>query len=331
MSYESQNLKQTYQYKKVLVTGGTGLIGRQVVPLLCDWEADVTIVSLDDLEVDKRARHLYCDLRYYNDCLRVTKGYDFVFHLAGIKANPNITNKKPATMSIPALQVNTNVLEACKEHKIKKVLFTSSIGAYAQSDILMEVNAYHGEPMDFLPGHVKRLAEYQIQAYAKEFKLDWVVVRLSNTYGPGDNFDPDNGMFISALMAQIYRGDNPVKIWGNGTAIRDFTYSKDIAKGILQAMAYASETWPINLGSGKGYSVRDVVKTFKKYVDFKTVFDLDKPTGVPKRILDISKARKFNFNPSTSLFQGLKETWDWFMRNPDEYKLRQNYFTKKGE
>jgi GDP-L-fucose synthase len=327
------SLQPIYANKKILVTGGTGLIGRQLVPMLCDLGAIVTLVSLDDLTFDDRTLYLKCDLRYYEDCLRITREKDFVFHLAGIKTSPAITDSRPATMSIAPLQINTNVLEACRVNKVPKVLFTSSIGAYAQADILKEEDAYKGEPMDFLPGQVKRMAEYQIQGYEKEYGLKWVIVRLTNTYGPGDNFDPDNAMFIPSLMAKIYRGDNPVVINGDGSAVRDFAYSRDIAKGILQAMAYVKDIWPVNLGSGFYTDVKNVLETLRllRFITrFNYEFDDSKASGVRMRVLDISKARNFGYSPCTILANGLWETWDWFIHHPEEYKERKNYFIEDG-
>lgn len=321
-----------YKNKKCLVTGGTGLIGRKVVELLLKEGAIVNVVSLDEIRFNpheyKYGNHIdyhTADLRDYDNCLDFTFGMDFVFHLAGIKASPDITNKRPATMSISALQVNTNVLEACREHGVKDVLFTSSIGAYApSSDILKERNAYIDPPMDFLPGQVKRMAEYQIEGYRKEYGLNYTSVRLANCYGEGDNFNPDNGMFIPSLMAKVLRGDNPVKIWGDGTAIRDFVYSGDVARGILQMMETGYN--PVNLGSGRGYTVKEVVESLIEVVEFKYQFDTTEPTGVSKRVLDISKAESEGYVSTTSLKDGLKKTWEWFKANPKEYERRLNVF-----
>ncbi len=316
-----------FKNKNVLVTGGTGLIGRAVVKLLCDEGAIVTSVSLDNIKPDMRCDYLQEDLRDYSTCLSLTHKSDYVFHIAGIKASPGITNTKPSTMSIPALMCNTNVLEACRENKVGKVLFTSSIGAYEQADLLKEENAYKGQPMDFLPGHVKRMAEYQIQGYEQEFnKCQFVCVRLANCYGTGDNFDPDNAMFIPSLMAKVRRGDNPVIVWGDGTAVRDFVYSEDVAKGILQIMLGVRDPLPVNLGSGNGYSVSHILHTLQMIVPFVYEYDLTKPQGVKIRVLDISKAKSFGYSPDTPLFEGLKKTWDWFNDNYNEYRQRKNYF-----
>lgn len=315
---------QEYKNKKVLVTGGGGLIGRQVIHQLVDVGADVISVGLDNPE--GYSKYIKCDLKHIDYCLAIIKDFDYVFHLAGIKASPKITLERPSTMSIMPLMINTNVLEACRINGIKNVLFTSSIGAYAEAELLKEENAYLGEPMDLLPGTVKRMAELQIQAYQKEYGLNYKVVRLGNCYGIGDNFNSDNGMFISSLMAKVLRGDNPVEIWGDGSQIRDFVYSKDVAHGILQMML-VGDCLPINLGSGVGYSVKDVVSTMALIQGGKSFrFMPDKPTGVKKRVLDISKARSLGYEPQYTLYAGLKETWNWYKDNSQESDKRLNYF-----
>ena len=323
-----------YKDKNVLVTGGTGLIGRQVVDLLVEYGAKVNVITLDNLELNPKAKYFNYDLTRKNISLNyLGKLYmgdiDYVFHLAGIKASPKITNSNPATMSITPLQINTNVLEACRINGIKNVLFTSSIGAYSENWRLKEEFAYRDLPMDFYPGMVKRMAEYQIQAYEKEFGLKYVICRLTNNFGIGDNFNPDNGMFISSLMAKVLKGDNPVEIWGDGSNIRDFAYSKDTAKGILQMMINAKDTQPINLGGHKA-SVKEIVNILQSITTFEIVYNNSRDTGIKERVLDYSKAKSMGYTLTTSLYNAIKETWEWYKNNSLESLKRINYFDKTG-
>ncbi len=325
-----------YKNKKCLVTGGTGLIGRQVVDLLANYGANVCSISLDDLQLKEYDVHYFkldlsgiksiggygnfTDLEIFNS---LVLDMDYVFHLAGIKASPKMTLERPATMSITPLMINTNVLEACRINGIKNVLFTSSIGAYSEAIVLRELHAYRGNPMDFYPGMVKRMAEYQIQSYKKEFGLDYKVVRLTNNFGIGDNFNPDNGMFISSLMAKILRGDNPVEIWGDGSNVRDFAYSKDTARGILHMMLHGDGI--VNLGGIKS-SVKEIVETMQSITPFEAHYNKDLPSGIKERVLDTTKAEKLGYKHITPLKEALKETWEWLKNNQDEYKKRLNYF-----
>ncbi len=326
-----QSILKSFEDRKVLVTGGTGLIGRQIVTMLCDASAEVTIVSLDEVRADKRAKHIKGDLTSFEFCLKTTKKMEFVFHLAGVKGSAQVSTTKLASHFVPTLMMNTNVLEACKRNKAEKTVYTSSIGAYADAEIFRELDyKLDSLPMDFA-GWSKRIAELQIHAYHIQYGLDnFSIVRPCNVYGPGDNFDPENAMVIPTLMYKIKRGDNPVKIWGDGSAIRDFAYSRDVAEGIILALYYGTKSQFVNLGSGKGYSVRELVETLSSFIDFKYEFDTTKPTGYPKRIMDISLARKLiHYNPTTTLKEGLKQTWEWFLNNRDEYLHKKNYFIEE--
>ena len=321
-----------FKCRKCLVTGGTGMIGRSIVKILCDAGANVTSVSLDDIIVDKRANHLKSDLTLLDNCLDLTKGVDYVFHVAGIKGSIEVTKSKPASFFVPLLMFNTNILEACRVNKVKKVVYTSSIGAYPSAEVFQEPEVFdpgmEPPPMDMFPGWAKRMAEMQILAYRKQYNMDnFAIVRPCNVYGPGDNFDPENAMVVPSLMSRIANGESPLKVWGDGSAIRDFAYSDDVAKGVIQALVAGTGSGFVNLGSGKGYSVRELVETLKEVVDFEYEFDKTKPNGFPKRVMDITKAREvIGYEPKTTLKDGLQATWDWFMANREEFLQRKNYF-----
>jgi len=323
-----KKILQFFTNKRILVTGGTGLIGRQIVFLLCDSGAKVDIVSLDDIIIDNRANHIYGDLCDFSFCKKITKNIDYVFHAAGIKGSIKVTKSRPASFFVPLLMMNTNMLEACRINNVKKIAYTSSVGAYGNSEIFQEDKDRDKSPMDMFPGWAKRMAEKQIEAYKIQYGLDnFAIVRLANIYGPGDNFDPNNAMVIPSLMHRIYKKENPVVIWGDGSAIRDFAYSKDVAEGIILALYHGTDGDFINLGSGKEYTIKEMIETLRSFIDFNYIFDTSRPSGFPKRVMDISKAkRKLEYMPSTSLSEGLKETWKWFIKNDKEFLNRKNYF-----
>jgi len=324
---EEEALK-SFTGSNVLVTGGTGLIGRQVVDILCNAGAKVRIASLDKIKVNDKAEHILGDLTSFAFCQDTTRDMDFVFHLAGIKGSVEVTKAKPASFFVPLLMMNTNVLEACRINKVKKVVYTSSIGAYASAEVFKETESLDGPPMDMFPGWAKRMAELQIQAYQIQYGLNnFSIVRPCNVYGPGDNFDPNSAMVIPSLMYRIYHQEDPVLIWGDGSAIRDFAYSRDVAEGAILALHYGTNSQFVNLGSGKGYSIKELVETLNSFIDFNYKFDTTKSSGFPKRVMDISLARKLiHYHPTTTLLDGLKKTWDWFSKNQDEYLNKVNYF-----
>jgi GDP-L-fucose synthase len=315
--------------KNVLITGGTGLIGRQIVTMLCDAGASVRIASLDNVQVDVRAEHLYADLTDFRVCKDLAQDMEFVFHVAGIKGSIDVTTSKPASFFVPLLMMNTNMLEACRLNNVRKLVYTSSIGAYPSAEVFFESQGNDGPPMDMFPGWAKRMAELQIESYKIQYGIEhYSVVRPCNVYGPGDNFDPQNAMVIPTIMSRIFNRENPVKVWGDGTAIRDFAFSRDCGEGAILALYHGTKGHPfLNLGSGIGYTVRDLIETLNQFIDFNYEFDTTKPSGFPRRVMDISLAREvIEYNPTTSLQDGLKETWEWFLSNKDEYLNKQNYF-----
>lgn len=323
----SKTYKETFKKKKALVTGGTGLIGREVSRLLLEFGAEVKVVSLDKISLDPRMELIQGDLTDFSFCLEQTKGIDYVFHLAGVKGSIEVTKAKPASFFVPLLMFNTNVLEASRQNGVKKLVYTSSIGAYSSAEVFLETENRDGPPQDMYPGWAKRMAELQIQSYKEQYGLDWAVVRPCNVYGPGDNFDPDNAMVIPSLMMRIARGENPLKVWGDGSAIRDFAFSTDVALGTIQALHYGTRGDFVNLGSGLGYTIRELIETMQEFIDFEFEFDQSKPAGFPRRIMDITRARDWiHYSPEVSLRQGLELTWEWFLQNKGEYLLKKNYF-----
>jgi len=323
------NSIESLSNKKIIVTGGTGLIGRQIINFLTKINCKVTSVSLDNLELNKDCNYIYGDLTNYDFCKKITKEFDYAIHTAGIKGSVDVTNNKPASFLVPMLMMNTNFLEACRINKVKKVVFTSSIGAYSVNEILKEKDEFEiTPPMDSFPGWAKRMAELQIKAYYKQYNTNsFVIVRPANVYGPGDNFDLNNAMVIPSLINKILNGDNPVKIWGDGSAIRDFIYSKDVAYGTILALIKGQNSQYYNIGSGKGISIKKLVETLNQILDFSYKFDSSKPSGASKRIMDITKAQKeLKFASQTDLKTGLQETIEWYKNNKLDHLKKQNYF-----
>lgn len=319
--------------KSCIVTGGTGMIGREVVRLLSEAGAHVRSVSLDKIDMPyANVEQVFGDLTDFTLCKQLTKDVDWVFHVAGIKGSIEVTKTKPASFLVPLLMMNTNMLEAARINGCERVVYTSSIGAYSSAEVFREED--HDEahpPMDMFPGWAKRIAEMQCQAYMIQYQLEnFAVVRPCNVYGPGDNFDPKNAMVIPTLLSRVANKENPVVIWGDGSAVRDFAYSTDCAEGVIQALYHGTRGSFVNLGSGIGVTIRELVETMAEFLDFNYEFDASKPAGFPRRVMDISRARDWiGYNPTTSLRTGLENTWNWFQANKDEFTRRQNYFASK--
>jgi GDP-L-fucose synthase len=328
-----QTILQEFKSKKVLVTGGSGLIGRQIVDMLAAAGALVRSVSLDRITLTTKAEYIVGDLSNLSFCKDVVKDIDYVFHLAGIQGTVQTSATKLASHFVPTLMMNTNMLEAARLCNVKKLVYTSSIGAYAESRVLRESEyKVESEPMSFA-GWAKRMAELQIYSYKLQYGMEhFSIVRLSNIYGPGDNFNPETAMVIPSLLYRIFQGENPLVVWGDGSTVRDFLYSRDAAEGILLALHYGTPDGFVNIGSGHGQSIRNVIQSLQSFIDFNFVFDKTKPSGAPMRVMDITKARSsLGFTPSTDLTTGLKLTWEWLKDHSAEHVRKKNYFLAESD
>jgi len=323
---------EAFRGRTVVVTGGTGMVGRQIVDLVVGAGASVRVVSLDRVQPNPSADYVFGDLTDLGFCRAVTRGADFAFHIAGIKGSVEVTTRKPASFLVPLLMMNTNLLEACRANGVERLVYTSSIGAYPSREVFRERDAWDGVPMDVFPGWAKRMGELQIRAYREQYDLrTFAVVRLTNVYGPGDNFDPASAMVIPALMARVANGEDPLVVWGDGSAVREFAYSADVAAGVVLALLHGTGGEPINLGTGIGTSIRELVETLAGVVPFRYAFDASKPAGFARRVMDISAAReRLGYAPSTALADGLRATWDWYRAHRGEHARKRDYFRESA-
>ena len=196
--------------KKVMITGGSGMIGRELIDLLLEKECDLYVASIDnDVDLPKGVRFKYADLRNFQNCMEVMKGIDVVFNLVGIKASPKILAEKPASSFVPHLQFNTNTMEAAMRNNVKWYMYTSTVGVYETKDkeILSEDDVWNTFPSknDWFGGWAKRMGELQVDAYNIQYKTKKIsIVRPGNVYGKYDNFDPENAMVIPSLIRKSY-------------------------------------------------------------------------------------------------------------------------------
>ena len=322
-----------FKAKKILVTGGTGLIGRPLVEMLIEQGAKVTVVSLDDpSRCPKGATFIRVDLREFSNCLEVCEDKDIVFHVAGVKGSPLTAKMQPASYFVPTITFNTNMMEAARRQKVKRYLYTSSIGVYAPAKIFYEDDVWKTFPSenDRFAGWAKRMGELQAEAFKIEYGWDRIsIVRPANVYGPYDNFDPKTGMVIPSLIHRALSGENPLVVWGDGSPIRDFIYAKDVAIGMMLAVEKGINV-PINLGSGTGVTIKEIAEVIAENVPgkpIKIVWDKDKPKGDKSRLMNMQRAKELlGFKPTFSLKQGIKETMEWYLKNKDDAGKRYNSF-----
>ena len=318
-----------YKGTNVLVAGGTGTIGIPLVKQLIKLGSNITIASLEvQSRVDQifgkdsqKIRFLRTDLTGEENCKLAVKEQDLVFNLVGIKGSVGIGESKVASYLIPMLRFQTNLMEASYNAGVKRFLFTGSVCEYPQSELHIEDNVWNGLPKqnDRIPGIAKRVGEILGEAFELEYGWDAVrVVRPSNVYGPFDDFNPKSAQVIPSLINRIVNSSEEVRVWGDGSAIRDFIYSEDVAHWMIKALEHAPSNFPLNLGSGIGITIKDVAQKIVSIANPSCFLNWDPsgPTGDPVRIMSMKRSEEtLNFKQITDIDSGLEKTIAWFVEN----------------
>ena len=309
--------------KNVLVTGASGMIGHVVVEKLLSKGYNVrgTDIQYNEITENVFPKHdkskfefIRGDLRNLSECKNLVKDMNVVYHVAGIKGNPQTAKTKPSRYFVPLLQFNTNMMEASRLEGVDWYLYTSSVGVYRQDDVLEEDSVWKTFPTenDTYPAWAKRMGE--LQAHAYEIEFDWEnysIVRPANVYGPHDNFG-EHSMVIPSLIKKANKNEI-LEVWGDGSPVRDFIYSEDVADGMIHMVENQINS-PVNLASGNGITIRKIAEIVAKYFDKKIVWDKDKPMGDMKRILSTKRAESFGFKAQTSFESGIRKTIEWYLQ-----------------
>ena len=170
----------------------------------------------------------------------------------------------------------------------------------------------------------KKALLVQLESYRQQYGFNGVYLLPVNLYGPEDNFDPHSSHVIPALIRKVreaqQRGDKTLPVWGDGSPTREFLYSTDAARGIVMATQKYNESQPVNLGTNREISIRDLVELICQLMAFEgeIIWETDKPNGQPRRCLDTQRAKeKFGFVAEVSFEEGLKNTIDWYRKNAE--------------
>jgi GDP-L-fucose synthase len=214
-------------------------------------------------------------------------------------------------------------MEAAFMAGVSRFLFVSSVCAYPQGELHDEDNLWEGMPKqnDRYAGIAKRVGEIQGETYLLEHQWDAVrVIRPANVFGPYDDFNPATAQVIPALISRALSGENPLVVWGDGSAVRDFVFSEDVADAALLALEKAPASVPINIGSGRGITIKDLADTVASLVPGNPTIEWDttKPAGDPIRLLATERAQELlGYTPATSLADGIGKTIEWYLSNSD--------------
>jgi GDP-L-fucose synthase len=310
-----------HRNRKVLITGATGLIGRHLTERLRDLGARVHTTSRrdppGDFPTDKTV-HSVGDLADRRFAEQVMDGMEGLFHLAGRRGSIGIQRTQAATMLGENLMICFNVLEAARRAGVERILYTSTVTVYPPMEVYREDLVWSGDPHpgDQFASWAKRMAEKFVEAQEIQYGLhNTAIVRPVNTFGPHDNFDPQTALVVPALIGRALSGENPLVVWGDGSAVRDFLYVSDVVDGMLLAFDKGVGRGAFNLGSGSGTSIRDLVAAILRATGQKVSvqWDTSKASGEPRKVADIGRARELlGFSPKIHLDTAIARTVDWY-------------------
>lgn len=305
---------------KILVTGGSGMVGyalkwgyvhKNSIP-------GATFISSKD-----------CDLRDFSAIDSIMKEYkpEVVIHLAakvgGIQANMNYLGD----FYRDNIMINTNVLEAARLHGVNKVVSLLSTCIYPNNVKypLTEDQIHNGPPHDsnFGYAYAKRMLEVQTQTYRKQYGCNFITAISNNLYGENDNFDLENSHVIPAIIRKVHEAsleNKEVVLWGDGTPLREFTYSGDMAEILLFLKDEYDGGDPINVGDTTEYSIREVTEMICDIMEYdrsKVIWDVTKPKGQHRKPSDNSKLLELGWKKENySDFKiNLKKVCEWYLRN----------------
>lgn len=299
---------------RIVVTGGAGFLGSQVVGKLKNK-------GYRNIFVPRSKQY---DFRKQSDCKKIARKADVIIHLAANVGGIGYNQKYPATLFYDNLLMGINLMhESCMASN-SKFIAVGTVCAYPKYTPVpfKEDSLWDGYPEETNApyGLAKKMLLVASQAYRKQYNFNSIYLILVNLYGQGDNFDPERSHVIPALIRKIYtakiKKEKYVTVWGTGKASREFLFVDDAAQAIVFAMEKYNKKEPVNLGYGQDISIKDLVYKISEILKFKgeILWDKTKPDGQPRRLLNVDKAyNEFGFRAKTDFNKGLRKTIKWYI------------------
>jgi GDP-L-fucose synthase len=323
-----------FQNQPVLVTGASGLIGGNLVSRLVRAGARVRATYHEHRPVEREpgVEYVKCDLTREKNVRTVVDGVRWVCHCAASTSGAFMTATQPMGHVTPNLIMNALVLQAAYDAGVEKVLWLSSTTGYPVSDRpVTEDEMFAGEPFEkyYFAGWMKRCTEILCRMYGEKLPkpMTTIVLRPTNVYGIHDKFGFSNSHVTAALIRKVVERQNPIEVWGTGDDVRDLLYVDDFTEACMLALEKLDRHTVLNIGLGQGHSVKQVLQMIleiESYTDACVVYNPAKPTMIPVRLVDTSKAEQvLGFRARTSLREGLEKTIRWY-KSAKKRSLRQS-------
>ncbi len=244
---------------------------------------------------------MVCDFLKKEDCQKAVEGQELVFMLAANTSGAAVMEKTPLVHVTPNIIMNSLMLESAYEAGVKKFLFHSSNTVYPVMDTpAKESDMKFGDLFYkyYFVAWMKQFSEVLCEMYTKvKNPMQTVVVRPANIYGPFVFFEGENTHVIPALIKKIIERQNPLQVWGDGNDVKDFIYIDDLVEGDLLAMEKMETFEPINIATGVPVTIKDVLSAVienENFTEAEIVFDASKPTMIPRRLIDASRAKELS-------------------------------------
>lgn len=332
---QNKQLLNTFFLKKnVLVAGGIGFIGINLIKELLDLGAKVTATyhKKKPFIFTNEVNYIPADLTHKNDCLKACSNQEYVFMCAAKSSGAGVMDKTPLVHLTPNIIMNSLILESSYECRVKKLMFISSNTVYPNKDYPMKETDVDYTLYDkyFTVGWMKLFSEKMCEMYSKVLKnkLPTLILRPSNLYGPFDKYIWSQSKVIAASIRKVLENNDPIEVWGDGNDIKDFLYIEDFIEFSLRLFIYKNDFDIVNVASGIQITVKDIVEHLLKIENkkqTKITYNLSKPQMIPKRLISIEKLNKLLIpnKPKFNIQTGLKKTVSWYKRfysnqNPEE-------------
>ncbi|MBF43248.1 MAG: GDP-fucose synthetase [Acidimicrobiaceae bacterium] len=308
----------------VFVAGHRGLVGSSIVRRLeADGFSDLRTVGRDALDLrDQAAVDAWFDVERPR----------YVFLVAGTVGGIHANSTRPAEFLYDNLMIHSTVVQAAHRTGVDKLLYLGSSCIYPRhADQPITEEALLTGPLEPTnEGYaLAKIAGIKLcETYRRQYGDDFISAMPTNLYGPGDNFDLEGGHVLPALMRRFHEareaGAASVTVWGTGTARREFLHVDDLADACLFLMDRYSEAGHVNVGTGVDLTIRELAETVRDLVhpEGELVFDTSRPDGMPRKVLDVSRLTDLGWTATTSLAEGLADTYRWYLEAAERGVLR---------